>query len=273
MSCNIHPTAIIAQGAELGEGVVIGPYCVVDSKVKIGDGSVLSPFVRILDYVTMGQGCQLHENVVLGGTPQDHDFDGSDSWVRLGDRVICRESVTIHRGSGKDSETVVGDDCMIMEGVHLGHNTRLGKKCILTNKVGLSGYVEVGDGAVLGGIAGVHQFIKIGRYAMVGGLSKVNKDVPPFCLADGFPVKVYGLNSVGLRRNGFSQADRTHIKEIYRILYRERLPLKEALARIETQWPSDVIASEIVAFIRSLKRGLAPWSTGPRSASKESGDD
>lgn len=260
MGCLIHPTAIIAPGAELGENVSIGPYCVIADKVRIGDGCVFEPFVRLLDYVEIGRECHLHENSVLGGTPQDHDFTGGVSWVRLGNRVICREAVTIHRGSGEGTETAVGDDCMLMEGVHLGHNVRLGRHCILTNKVGLSGYVEIGDNTVIGGIAGFHQFVKIGRLCMVGGLSKVIKDVPPFCMADGHPIKIYGLNKVGLRRNGFGQEERTHIKRIYRTLFMNRMTKQEAMERVAEMYPEDPIAAEILAFVRSVKRGLAPWA-------------
>lgn len=267
MGCLIHPTAIIAPGAELGENVSIGPYCVVAEKVRIGDGCVFEPFVRLLDYVEMGRECHLHENSVLGGTPQDHDFKGGASWVRLGDRVICRESVTIHRGSGEGTATTVGDDCMIMEGTHLGHNVRLGRGCILTNKVGLSGYVEIGDFTVIGGMAGFHQFVKIGRFCMIGGLAKVIKDVPPFCMADGHPIRVYGLNSVGLRRNGFGQGERLHIKRVYKALYGSRATKREALENLEKEYPGDAIVAEIVAFARSLKRGLAPW--GAEESKKE----
>ncbi|MDR2137075.1 MAG: acyl-ACP--UDP-N-acetylglucosamine O-acyltransferase, partial [Synergistaceae bacterium] len=198
MSVTIHPTAVVSSSAELGEGVHIGPYCLVEGKAVIGTGTVLSAFVSVHDRVSIGTNCRIHEYVALGGDPQDHGYKGEDSWVRIGNDNIIRENVTINRATGEGCATVVGDGCFIMDGVHLAHNVRVGNRVTIANKVGISGHVTVDDHTVFGGMAGVHQFVRIGSYCMIGGLYRVTKDVPHFTLASGEPLRLTGLNSVGL---------------------------------------------------------------------------
>lgn len=260
MSVLVHPTAVVSPDAEIGDGVVIGPYCVIDSKVRIGEGTILEAFVRICDYVEVGSDCRIFDHVTLGREPQDFGFKGEESWVRIGPRVVIRENVTIHRASGEGKETVVGQGTYLMEGCHLGHNVRVGAFCVLANKVGLAGYSSVGDRVTIGGMAGVHQFVSIGRSCMIGGLSKVVKDVPPFCLADGRPARIHGLNKVGLRRQGFSPEERDRILEIYRCLRRGALPLRQALARLGEECPHDPIVGELVEFMGHCRRGWTPWA-------------
>lgn len=256
----IHPTALVSKSAELGEGVHVGPYSIVDAEAKIGDGTRIEAFVRVCDYVEIGRNCRIHENTVLGGTPQDHDFGGEVSYVRIADDVVLRENVTIHRASGEGCETFVGQGSLLMEGCHLGHNVRIGKHCTITNKVGFSGHGEVGDYVVVGGLAGFHQFVKVGSYAMVGGMAKIIKDIPPYSMADGLPARIYGLNTIGLRRRGFTQEQRTHIKRLYKMLYDRQLSRRDAISRLEATFPDDEFARIIVSFVRSLKRGLTPWA-------------
>ncbi len=259
MTTHIHPSAIVHPGAELGDDVRIGPYCVVDGRVRIGRATVLEPFVHIADYTELGEECHIFNHAVLGQIPQDHLFAGEESWARIGNRVTCRENVTINRGSGEGGETTVGDDCLIMEGVHLGHNSRVGKNVSITNMVGLSGYVEIGDHAVIGGMSGFHQFVKVGCYAMVGGFSRISKDVPPYCLVAGYNPRVFGLNNVGLKRNGFTQEQRNRIKGFYEQIYRSNLPIREALEHLKSQHGDDEFARVILEFSASLRRGLTPW--------------
>jgi UDP-N-acetylglucosamine acyltransferase len=255
----VHPTAIVSPKAEIEEGVQIGPYCIVGDRVHIGKGTVLEAFVRICDYVQVGENCRFFEHVTLGREPQDFDFKGEESWVILEKDVVLRENVTIHRASGEGKATRVGEGCYIMEGCHLGHNVELGPRVVMANKAGLSGYVHVGEKTVIGGMAGVHQFVHIGRNCMVGGLSKIVKDVPPFLLVDGHPARVYGLNKVGLRRNGFNAAARADVAHIYQQIYRGGLPLREALALLR-QERSDDLAREILDFADAGSgRGLTPW--------------
>jgi UDP-N-acetylglucosamine acyltransferase len=258
-SVTIHPTALVEPSAELGAGVEIGPYSIIDGGAKIGDGTKIEAFVKIGGHVEIGAKCHIFENTILGGQPQDHDFEGENSFVRIADEVILRENVTIHRATGEGRETFVGGGTMLMERCHVGHNVRIGSHCIITNFVGFSGHVHVGDHVVVGGMSGFHQFVKVGSYSMVGGMSKVIKDVPPYAMVDGIPARVLGLNTVGLRRCGFSQEERTRIKNIYRILYDRRMLREDVIALIERRFSGDEFALEIISFVRSLKRGLTKW--------------
>ena len=260
MTTRIHPTALVDPKAELGEGVCIGPYCVVDAQVRRGAGTVLESFVRVADYVEVGENCRLFDHVVLGRPPQDFGFREEETWVRIGNGVTCRENVTIHRASGEGHETRVGEGCYLMEGCHLGHNVVLGDHCVLANKVGLAGYAQVGDRVTFGGMAGVHQFVHIGRACMVGGLSKIIKDVPPFCMVDGRPGRIHGLNKVGLRRQGFDAAARRHLQDLFESLRTGSLPLRQGLADLATRNPEDPYARELLDFSRQCTRGWTPWA-------------
>lgn len=260
MTVKIHPTAIVSPKAELAESVVIGPYSVVDSKVSLGEGTVLGAFVRIMDYVSVGARCRIFENAVLGGEPQDHDFKGEESWVKVGNDVTLREAVTVHRASGEGKQTTVGDGTLLMEGVHVGHNATIGKNVTVANKSGFSGYSSLGDYSVMSGLSGLHQFVSVGKYCMVGGASKVVKDVPHYAMVDGHSAKVYGLNVVGLRRAGFSSAQRLEIKRAYNIIYRSGLPTSEALSKLDSEMGDNVFAREILDFLAKGTRGLCPWA-------------
>jgi UDP-N-acetylglucosamine acyltransferase len=270
--CVIHPSAILSPLAELGCDVRIGPCAIVDSGAKIGDGSAIEPFVHVTGSVEIGKNCHIFQNSILGEEPQDHDFGGEDSFVRIGDDVIIRENVTINRATGEGCETSVGGGTMIMEGCHLGHNVKIGRHCTITNKVGFSGHVTVGDYAVIGGMTGFHQFVSVGCYAMVGGLSKVTRDIPPYSLADGRPARIYGLNIIGLRRRGFSLEQRTRIKNIYKLLYDKKLSRSGAISLVEESYPDDEFAGVIVAFSRSLRRGLSLWADGDSYDSRQSSE-
>lgn len=259
MSVLVHPTAIVSPEAELSDEVVIGPYCVVDGKVHIGEKTTLGAFVRVMDYVSVGARCRIFENAVLGGEPQDHDFKGEVSWVRVGDDVTLREAVTIHRASGEGNETVVGDGTLLMEGVHVGHNVTIGKNVTVANKSGFSGYSRLGDFSVMSGLSGLHQFVSVGKYCMVGGASKVVKDVPHYAMVDGHLAKVYGLNVVGLRRAGFNSQQRLEIKRVYNMLYRSGLTTADALTALENEMASSPFAREIVDFVRESRRGISSW--------------
>lgn len=262
MSVTIHPTAIVSPKAVLEDNIVVGPYCIVGDLVHIGENTTLEAFVRILDFTRIGAGCHIYENSILGREPQDKSFGNEESWVHIGDRVVIRENVTIHRACGEGAITVVGDDCFIMEGVHLGHNVQIAKRVTIANKAGFAGYVSVGEGTVVGGLAGFHQFVRVGRYCMIGGLSKVVKDVAPFLLVDGHPAQVHGINSVGLKRAGFSSSDRKDIKNLYRHLYHSGLPIRTAAQSLAAG--ENALAAEIVAFVAQAHRGLAPWPHGSK---------
>lgn len=268
MSTYIHPTAIVSDKAVLGDGVRIGPFCVVDEDVVLGAGTELIALAHVCRYTKVGENCTIHENAVVGGIPQDLSFGGEKSWVVIGNNVTIRESVTVNRSCGEGSVTSVGDSCMIMEGVHLAHNVTVGNGCVIANKAGLSGYVEIGDYAVIGGMAGFHQFVRVGRYCMVGGMCRVTQDVPPYCLAAGEPLRIFDINKIGLQRRGFEPSERQLIRRIYKAINNPNLPRKEGLAEAEELYGNEDTAKIILDFYRTSERGVAPGFSGR----KRSGD-
>ncbi|MGI6076521.1 MAG: acyl-ACP--UDP-N-acetylglucosamine O-acyltransferase [Pyramidobacter sp.] len=261
MGIQIHPSAIVSPHAEIADGAVIGPYCIVDEKVTIGARTVLRPYVHVCPYTKIGSDSILYEHSVLGPEPQDHAFKGETSWVVIGDYTEIRENVTIHRASGESMVTKVGDHCLIMEGVHLGHNVQIDDYVTISSKCGFAGYAEVGRYAVIGGMSGFHQFVRVGSYCMVGGASRVAQDVPPFLLANGSPCRIFSLNVIGLRRNGFSSERRLEIKRAYKKLYHSGKPMRSALADLEADQPESPDVQEIIAFFKGgdKKRGFCAW--------------
>jgi UDP-N-acetylglucosamine acyltransferase len=263
MSATIHPTAVVSSAAELGDGVIIGPYCVVEGRASIGAGTVLGPFVSVHDRVSIGVNCRIYEYTSVGGDPQDHNYKGEESWVRIGNDNIIRENVTINRATGEGGETVIGDRCFIMDSVHLAHNVRLGNHVTIANKVGLSGYVTVDDHTVFGGMVGVHQFVRIGSYCMIGGMYRVTKDVPHYTLASGEPLRLTGLNSVGLKRADFSSETRREILSFYRRLYaKEKIFTQSLASELEKKALYSPEIQGILDFYRDSKRGVTFWRKG-----------
>ena len=199
---NIHPTAIVAENAELSNDVKVGPYSIVNENAQIGSGTKIGAHSIIHSNVSIGENNLITDHVVLGGDPQDISYHGEDTWLRIGNENIFREFCSIHRSNSPEEDTIIGNNCYVMCNTHVGHNCRIGNGVIITAYAALSGHVEVGDKAVLGGNIGVHQFCRIGAYAMVAGFTPVVKDVLPYCLLGRDPVAHYKLNSVGLRRAG-----------------------------------------------------------------------
>lgn len=272
MGTKIHPTAIVSPKAELADGVVVGPYSIVDENVFIGKDSVLRPFVHLCPYTKIGEGTIIYEHAVLSPPPQDHAFKGETSWVTVGNHTDIRECVTIHRASGEGNVTSVGDHCLIMESVHLGHNVHIADNVTISSKCGLAGYVKVDRGSVIGGMSGFHQFVRVGSYCMVGGASRVAQDVAPFLLVNGAEFcRVYTINVIGLRRNNFSSERRLAIKRAYKKLYHSGLPMREALAQLEEEAHGQPDIEEIITFFKEgdKKRGFCPWPTGKSAKEKE----
>lgn len=253
---NIHPTAIVDPKAELGADVVIGPYSIIDAQVVIGDRVVIGPHVHVTGRTTIGDDCELHTGVALGGPPQDRKYNGEPSYLRIGQRNIIREYVTMHLAVGEGNATVVGDDNMIMACAHIGHNCVLGSSIYMSNYVGLSGGCQVDDRVVLGGMSGLHQFVHIGRMVMVGGYCKVAHDIPPFVIVDGPPAKLHGLNTVGLRRAGVAPDVRNDLKKAYRMLCYDHRNLSEALLEAKGELSASPEVEEFIAFLeRSGRNG------------------
>lgn len=272
----IHPTAVVSSSARIGRGVTIGPQCFIDEQVVIGDGCVIGPQACILRHTTLGARCQVHARTVLGDVPQDRSFAGGDSYVVIGDDCILREGVTIHRGTQPGSTTRLGNGCLLMAGAHVAHNCVVGEQVTLINNATLAGHVHVGDRAVLSANCLVHQFTRIGRLAMLAGASGVQMDVPPFCMTQSMNTNtIVGLNVVGLRRAEFSPDERREIKAAFNVLYRSGLLVPQAVERLEREFHSPHVR-ELVDFIKGSKRGICKFvrdaeaepqelpATGPR---------
>lgn len=252
----IHETAIIEDGAIIAADVKIGAFSYIEKDVRIGARTVLGPRVTILGHTTIGENCTLHANSVIGDLPQDHDFSHKRSYVIIGNNCIMREGVTIHRGTEEETSTIIGNNCTLMAIAHVAHNCKIGNNVILANNTLLAGYVEVGNNVFFGGGSGVHQFVKIGSYCILGGMSVVTKDVPPYSMTmTGLPNVIGGLNAVGLKRSGFTPEERKEIRNLHNTLHHSGLNFTQAKERIKREYTSD-IAMDYLKFLESSTRGL-----------------
>jgi UDP-N-acetylglucosamine acyltransferase len=252
----IHPTAIVDPEASLADDVVVGPYCVIGPDVRLGPGCVLDSHVRMDGPLTAGPHNRFHHGAAIGGLPQDLKFNGARSWVRIGARNVFREYVTVNRATDEGCETVIGDDNLLMAYVHVAHDCVLQHHVILANAVNLAGHVEIEHHAILGGITPVHQFVRIGAYSIVGGGSRVPKDMPPYMKSAGNPLRVVGLNTVGLERNGFPEDVRRALKAAYRLLYRSKRNVTQAVEQIRLEHAGVPEVEHLLEFIRGSHRGI-----------------
>jgi UDP-N-acetylglucosamine acyltransferase len=253
-TARIHATAFVAGGARIGEGVIVGPYAVIEDDVEIGAGSEIMAHAVVKRFTRMGERNRVYDHVVLGGEPQDVKFKGETSSLEIGDDNLIREHATLHRASGEGQVTRVGSRNFLMVGIHIAHNCDIGDDNIFANGVALAGHIVVEDHVFLSSNVGAHQFVRMGRYAMVGGKSKIVQDVLPFFTTDGNPPGVRGLNVVGLRRAGFSADERLALKRAFHLLLRKRLPLEQALVAMSELGNQQV--DHLVNFIRGSKRGF-----------------
>jgi len=252
----IHPTAVVSPKAELGEGVSVGPFAIVEEGTRIGDGTTIGPHALIAKGTTLGRDCQVHYSAVVGTIPQDMKFSGEETALEVGDRTIIREFATLNRGTTDRWRTVVGSDCLIMAYAHVAHDCMLGNHVIMANCASLAGHVVIEDYAILGGLVAVHQWVRIGQHSFIGGGYRVPKDVPPFVRAAGEPLRPAGLNSVGLRRRGFSPETMRVLKKAYRILFRSGLNTTQAIERIGEEVELIPEIRTLVEFIESSERGI-----------------
>ncbi len=251
-----HSTAIVHAGARLGRGVSVGPYCVIGEHVEIGDGTRVGPHAVIEGWTRIGKLNQIGVGAVIGAPPQDRKYTGARTFVRIGDRNIIREYVTIHRASDLEGATVIGDDNFIMGFAHIAHNCTVGSHTTITNLVGLSGHIVVEDHVLLGGMTAFHQFVRIGMYAIVGGGLRVRMDVVPFAMAGGEPLRVYGLNREGLKRNGFTAERQRLLKGAYRILFWSGLTTTDAVVRLKSELGQHEDVARLIKFVEDSHRGL-----------------
>jgi UDP-N-acetylglucosamine acyltransferase len=252
----IHPTAIVHPSAVIARTTEVGPYCVIGEHVKIGAGSVLQAHIVVNGWTEIGEDCHVFPFATIGASSQDRKYSGERAFTKVGSRTVLREYVSVQRATGADEVTSVGDDCLLLAYVHIAHNCVVGNSVTMSNLAQLAGHVEIGDYATIGGQAGIHQFTRIGRYAMVGGASKLTKDAPPFFLIEGNPARAYGLNSVGLRRAGFTVEERNQIKKFYKILYDPKLNVSQAIDAMKAEVTSDP-GRELIAFLEApSERGV-----------------
>lgn len=253
----IHPSAVIHDAAELASDVSVGPGAVIGPEVVVGAGSSIGAHAIIERNTTVGEGCVISHGAVLGTDPQDLKFEGEDTWLVVGDRTVIREYATLNRGTRASGRTVVGADCLIMAYTHLAHDCHLGDRVILANAVNMGGHVTIGDWAIVGGMTAIHQFVRIGAHAFVGGATRVHKDVAPYLRAAGNPMKMSGLNAVGLQRRGFSDEVRRELKRAYRLIYASELNLSQAVDRARAELEPIPEVRHFLDFFAESDRGVA----------------
>jgi UDP-N-acetylglucosamine acyltransferase len=252
----IHPSAIVGHDVVLGPDVEVGPFCVLDGGITVGAGTRLIGHVTILGDVELGEANVLHPNVVVGDEPQDLAYRGGPRRVRIGNRNVFREGVTVHRGSEHGEVTIIGDDNFLMQNAHVAHDCRLGNLTVIAGGALLAGWAEVGDRALISGNCVVHQYVRIGRLAMMRGLSRTSRDIPPFCVAD-LTHTLRGINVVGLKRAGFAGQAVAELRRAFKTLFGERRNLTLAIDELVAAGPMSVEAAELVDFIRASRRGVA----------------
>jgi UDP-N-acetylglucosamine acyltransferase len=252
----IHPSAIISSDAEIASDVEIGAYAIIGDNCTVGSGCVISPRATLEQNVTLGLNVKVGVGTILGGLPQDLKFAGEETTVEIGDGTIIREYTTINRGTAHSFKTTVGRNCMLMSYVHLGHDCHVGNNVILSNMAQLAGHVTIEDKAIVSGLCAVHQFVRIGRHSFIGGCSRVSKDIPPFLKAVGNPVRLYGLNTVGLQRSGMDEATILELKRAYRVFFRSDLNVTQAIERAQTELEPLPEVQELIRFVEASERGV-----------------
>ena len=252
----IHKTALVHPDAILGNDVRVGPHTIIGPKVQIGAGSHIGANIVIEGSVEIGEKCNIYTGAIIGNPPQDLKYNGEDTKVVVGNNCTIREYVTVNRGTSLAGETRIGDNCLLMAYVHIAHDCVVGNGVVLANNATLAGHVEIDDSAIVGGLTAIHQFVKIGTLTILGGASRVSKDVPPYCKAAGNPLRMYGLNSIGLQRNNFSAELRLELKRVYKIIFRSKYNTTqalEALAKFETKYDE---VNAFISFVKESERGI-----------------
>jgi UDP-N-acetylglucosamine acyltransferase len=251
-----QPLAYIHPGSKIATNVVVEPFTTIHNNVEIGSGTWIGSNVTIMEGARIGKNCRIFPGAVISAIPQDLKFDGEDSLAIIGDNTTIRECVTVNRGTKALGKTQIGDNCLIMATSHIAHDCIIGDNCILANGSVIAGHVTVGNYAILSGLVAVHQFIHIGEHAMVSGGSLVRKDVPPFAKAGKEPISYIGINSIGLRRRGFSTDKIREIQNIFRILYQKNYNTTQALEKIEAEMEATSERDQIILFIKNSQRGI-----------------
>ncbi|AUC14855.1 acyl-[acyl-carrier-protein]--UDP-N-acetylglucosamine O-acyltransferase [Tenacibaculum sp. SZ-18] len=251
-----QPLAYVHPQAKIARNVVIEPFTTIHANVEIGSGTWIGSNVTIMEGARIGENCRIFPGAVISAIPQDLKFNDEETIVEIGNNVTIRECVTINRGTSDRHKTVIGDNCLIMAYCHVAHDCIVGNNCIFSNNSTLAGHVTIGDNVVLAGMVAVHQFASVGNHAFVTGGSLVRKDVPPFVKAAREPLSYVGINSIGLRRRGFTTDKIREIQDIYRILFQKNYNNSQAIAIIEAEMEATSERDEIVQFIKDSHRGI-----------------
>ncbi len=256
MANEIHPSAIIDSSAELGDDIVVGPYCVINAGVKLGNGCHLSNHVTLDGPTEIGEGNQFFSYSSIGQRTQDLKYDGEPTHLKIGVHNTFREFCTVNRATSAEDATIIGNHGNFLAYTHIGHDCIIGDHVVFSNNATLGGHVIIEDHVILGGLTGIHQFCRIGAHAITGGFTKIVQDVPPFMVADGNPARVRAINKVGLERRGFSKESRQAIKKAYRILFREDRNTTEALTALR-EMDATAEIDQIIEFVEKSERGLS----------------
>jgi UDP-N-acetylglucosamine acyltransferase len=257
-----QPLAYIHPGSKIATNVVVEPFTTIHNNVTIGSGTWIGSNVTIMEGARIGKNCRIFPGAVISAIPQDLKFDGEDSLAIIGDNTTIRECVTVNRGTKALGKTQIGDNCLIMASSHIAHDCVIGNNCILANGSVIAGHVTIGDFAILSGLVAVHQFIHIGEHSLVSGGSLVRKDVPPYTKAGKEPLSYVGINSIGLRRRGFTTEKIREIQDIYRILYQKNYNNSQATEKIEAEMEATKERDQIILFIKNSQRGIMKGYTG-----------
>jgi UDP-N-acetylglucosamine acyltransferase len=254
---SIHPTAIVHPNARIAEGVEIGPYSVIGEHVSIGKGTKVSSHVLIEGWTTIGERNRIFSFSSIGTPPQDIGYRNEETYLVIGNDNVIRECATVHRATTKaDRRTEIGNGNYLMAYSHVAHDCKLRNNIIMANSAGLAGHIVIEDHAILGGIVGVHQHVRIGAYAMIGGQSAIVQDIPPYVSAAGNRAQLYGLNTIGLKRRGFSDETINHLKKAYKIIFRSGMTIEEAINKVVEEFPDSREVNYFVDFMRHSKRGV-----------------
>ena len=251
-----QPLAYIHPEAKIARNVVIEPFSVINQNVVIGSGTWVGSGVTIMEGARIGENCKIFSGSVIAAIPQDLKFEGEDSLVIIGNNTTIRECVTVNRGTRQTGHTFIGNDCLIMATSHIAHDCVVKDNVIIVNGTLLGGHVVVDEYAILGGMSAIHQFVHIGKYVMLSGGSLVNKDVPPFTKAARHPISYAGINSIGLRRNGFELEKIREIQDIYRLLFQSGFNNTQAVAKIEAEMLATPERDEVITFVKQSGRGI-----------------
>ncbi|MEO7992767.1 MAG: acyl-ACP--UDP-N-acetylglucosamine O-acyltransferase [bacterium] len=269
---SIHPLAVVSPKAQLGPGVEVGPFAYIADYAEVGPGCLIMDHATVLGGTKLGAECRVHQGAVIGGDPQDKKYHGQTTFLEVGPRTVFREYVTVSRATQESGFTRIGSDCLLMTGAHVGHDCFIGNHVTIANTVALGGHCEVHDKAIIGGISAIHQFVRIGTMAMVGGDSGLAQDAPPYMITTGAaPAVVYGLNSIGLQRNGIDAEGRRHLKRAFRMLYRAGNTIPEAVEQIKETLPLTPEVAELLKFIAGTRRGLSSGAYSRRSTIRTMG--